>query len=310
MKKIVSIMLAVGLLWAGVSSADIKYTSDILVAKGPSITALDGNFYVAYADKEKDVLFGKVKIQTAGGTVVIWQKSAEVQYNTNHQPDCTSVNGNLVLAFAEENGNVKLVVYNTEYNMLGTTEYKPSAEYAPSVAGFRSKVVSTWVSSDKPGLTLVGSDITSIGSYNNLCDLRYSEYKPKSPVSLDVYGDLAAAVWKDGDDKIHITCFALQLSGGAISVTGYHDTLLAEKTKLYPACAFNEEGSLVLVWPSEDEKYIFVDFFSADSVSDASSLRKESIEVNGCLGLDLCFSGGKAYIAYADKDGKLTVSKF
>jgi hypothetical protein len=310
MRRIASIILIVGLLWAGVSFADIKYTSDILVAKGPSITALDGNFYVAYADKDKDVLFGKVKIQTAGGTVVIWQKSAEVQYSTNHEPCCGSVDGKLVLGFVEENNNAKLVTYDTDFNMLGTTEYKPSAEYALSVASFRSKVVNTWASSDKPGLTLVGSDITSIGSYNNLCDLRYSEYKPKSPISLDVYGDLAAAVWKDGDDKIHITCFALQLSGGAISVSGYHDTLLAEKTKLYPACAFNEEGTLVLVWPSEDTKYIFVDAFSADSISDANSVRKESIEVNGCLGLDLCFSGGKAYIAYADKDGKLTVSKF
>lgn len=310
MRKILSAVLIGGLILAGPALADIKYTSDIEVVKGPSITTTDGNFYVAYADKDKDILFGKVKLVTAGGQVIVWQTSADIMYTTNDKPDCGFLWDKLILAFTTEDDDVKIVLFNTDFNLVGTTEYSPSAEYGPSVAGWDDYVVNTWLSSKKPGVTLIGSNIDQIGAYNNLCDIRYNELEAKSEASLDIFGDLATVVWRGDKDKIHITCFALQYTGGEINVIGYHDTELEEKTKLAPACTYSANGELCVVWASEDTNYIFMNTFNVSSTADASSVRKETITVDGCKGVDVCITGGKTYIAYANEDGLLTISKF
>jgi len=310
MRKILFAVILFSLFLSVGALADIKFTSDYEVVKGPSIVHLDGQFYIAYADKDKDVILMKVKLRTTGGQYIAWLDSADVAYSTDYIPDVAIVGGDVVLGFTKTDGNVFLAKYNTDLDLVGSTEYQPTSKYGASVAGWKGHVLNSWTSDKKPGLTIIGTDISKVGDYNNLCDLRYSDYEPKSEAKVACFGDTLAVVWTDGDKKIHITCFALEYSAGKINIGNIHDTKTEEKTKLSPVCAFNDDGELCVSWASEDSNYIFINYFTVSTNSDAVSLRKDSIKVDGCLGLDVCATEGKTYIAYAGSDGLLVISKF
>lgn len=313
MRRLIALLTVVVVLGVGLSSAEIIYTSDIKTDKTPAITmCCEGKVFLSYTDDSDTIYLARGILRTTEGQVVKIGNKVAIGNETPDHPDLGFFNGQILMGWNEDDGNVYLALFKPE-EMTRTAkfEYRPNANNPISVTSFyEGLILNTWTSKDKPGLTLIVTKPKVGDDFENLIDNRYSEFEPKEGSSVAYMGDVAIVAWRDDKNVVHITRWRFQQNEitKALSVIGYKDNEMDFKTEVDPAVVFGDDGKLYITWYNKGMDLIECASYDVSSQV-INKLDHKNFEAGGCKGLDITYFEGNPYIAYTDGEGIIKVAK-
>lgn len=301
MRMKLSIILAVIFLLSVIGFTEILYESNLEVVGTPSITNVGDNFYLSWLDGEDVLHLARVKFRVSGEQIPILLEK-DISVKGVYSPDIASYEGDVLMGWVDDDSDVYIQLYEQDsLDVYMTRKYAPYADGAVNVSPYGDYVLNTWVSSEKPGLTIV---ITNPDNKSNICDERVNYYKPEdNTASVAQYNDYIYCAWND-DGEVHVTIF--QLNSVHDDIINDWDNEIDAKTDLPPAICATDGGIIFVAWADDVEENIYIQAYDVtENVLDP--LKRFDFPIEGCQGLDITVMGRKVYVSYGDEEGEINV---
>jgi hypothetical protein len=302
MRKIFSLTLISMLIFVAIAQG-ISYESNIKIEGAPSIVYIDGNFYLSFVNEDNNLMLTRVKFRLSGEHVPILLEK-EISQSPKFCPDIANYDDEkVIMGWVHDEDRVYIELYDLDkLTATFTHKYLPDADGPVSVFQYDEDILNTWVSSKKPGLTFV---ITDVSQTKHILDERFSEYRPENNTgSVAQYDGYLYSAWYDDDGKVHITVVQLN-STKTDSINDWVIDVDA-KTDLPPAVFATQNGILFVAWADDIEENIYVQAYKIDK-SVLTAVNISDFPINGCNGLDITVVEKNVYVAYSDEEGKLKV---